>query len=238
MPRPDGRAADQLRTIRFERGFTDVAEGSVLVSFGRTRVLCTASVVEGVPAWMAGKGRGWMTAEYAMLPSSTSPRKERDGTRGKTDGRSVEIQRLIGRALRSAADLRALGERTVAVDCDVLQADGGTRCASITGAWVALADAAARLVAGGRIPATFLTGSVAAVSVGIIDGEPRLDLPYAEDSRAEVDFNVVATGDGRLVEVQGTAERGAFSRAQHDALLELALSGCARLTEMQAAALR
>ena len=238
MPRPDGRRPDELRAIRFHRGFTDVAEGSVLVEFGATRVLCTASVTEGVPAWMAGRGKGWLTAEYAMLPSSTSPRKERDSGRGKVDGRSVEIQRLIGRALRSVVDLRALGERTLAIDCDVLQADGGTRTASITGAYVALSDAVEKLRARGLFAAgaSPVTAEIAAVSVGIVEGEVRLDLPYAEDSRAEVDFNVVATGRGDIVEVQGTAERGAFTRAQHDALLDLALRGCAHLVELQRAA--
>lgn len=223
--------------MRFVRRFTDVAEGSVLVEFGRTRVLCTASITEGVPGWRKGSGRGWLTAEYAMLPSSTSPRKERDSARGKADGRSIEIQRLIGRALRSVVDLQALGERTLAIDCDVLQADGGTRTASITGAWVAVADAVAALRARGALTASPLVGEVAAVSVGVIDGEVRLDLPYAEDSRAEVDMNVVATGRGDLIEVQGTAERGSFSRAQHDAMLDIALAGCARLVELQRAAL-
>jgi len=237
MPRPDGRRADELRPVRFLRRFTDVAAGSVLVEFGRTRVLCTASVAPGVPAWLAGKGRGWLTAEYAMLPSSTSPRKERDGARGKTDGRSVEIQRLVGRSLRAVVDLTALGEHTVVVDCDVLQADGGTRTAAITGAYVALADAMSTLRASGALAAEPLRTEVAAVSVGLFDGEVRLDLPYAEDSRADVDCNVVATGRGEIVEVQGTAERGAFTRAQHDALVDLALRGCARLVELQRAAL-
>jgi ribonuclease PH len=193
---------------------------------------------------MAGRGRGWLTAEYAMLPSSTSPRKERDSGRGKQDGRGVEIQRLIGRALRAVVDLRALGERTIAIDCDVLQADGGTRTASITGSWVALADAVAALRARGLVAdgAAPLVAEVAAVSVGLLRGddgsaEPRLDLPYAEDSRADVDFNVVATGRGEIVEVQGTAERGAFTRAQHDALVDLALRGCAELVVLQRAAL-
>ncbi|MCE9636715.1 MAG: ribonuclease PH [Planctomycetes bacterium] len=242
MPRPDGRANDQLRPVRFLRGFTDVAEGSVLVEFGRTRVLCTASVTEGVPAWMAGRGKGWLTAEYSMLPSSTSPRKERDSGRGKVDGRSVEIQRLIGRALRAVVDLKALGERTLAIDCDVLQADGGTRTASITGAYVALADAVAKLRERGLLTVNPITSEIAAVSVGLLTGdggepEVRLDLPYAEDSRAAVDFNVVATGRGEIVEVQGTAERGSFTRAQHDALVDLALAGCARLVELQRVAL-
>jgi ribonuclease PH len=186
---------------------------------------------------MAGRGKGWLTAEYSMLPSSTSPRKERDSGRGKVDGRSVEIQRLIGRALRSVVDLRALGERTIAIDCDVLQADGGTRTAAITGAYVALADAVAKLRAKALLTADAVTTEVAAVSVGLLDGEVRLDLPYAEDSRADVDFNVVATGRGDIVEVQGTAERGAFTRAQHDALVDLALRGCAELVRLQRAAL-
>jgi ribonuclease PH len=223
--------------VRFTRRFTDVAAGSVLVEFGRTRVLCTASVTEGVPAWRAGKGAGWLTAEYAMLPSATHPRKERDGARGKTDGRSVEIQRLVGRALRSVVDLRAFGERTVAIDCDVLVADGGTRTAAICGAYVALADAVAKLRADGLLTKSPLRSEVAAVSVGIVDGECRLDLPYAEDSVAEVDMNVVATGDGGLVEVQGTAERGTFSREQHDRLVDLALAGCKRIVHLQRAAL-
>ncbi len=237
MPRPDGRTADELRPIRFTRGFTDIAAGSVLVEFGRTRVLCTASVTEGVPPWRAGKGAGWLTAEYSMLPSSTHPRKERDSSKGKVDGRSVEIQRLIGRALRAVVDLRAFGERTIAVDCDVLQADGGTRTASISGAYVALADAVAKLRAAGLVTGAPLVSEIAAVSVGIIDGECRLDLPYVEDSKAEVDMNVVVTGAGGLVEVQGTAERGTFSRADHDRLLDLAMSGCARIVGMQRAAL-
>ena len=237
MTRPDGRSADELRKIRFTRSFTNVAAGSVLVEFGDTRVLCTASVTEGVPPWRAGKGAGWLTAEYAMLPSSTHPRKERDGAKGKVDGRSVEIQRLIGRALRAVVDLRALGERTIAVDCDVLQADGGTRTASISGAFVALADAVAKLRASGLITTAPLRSEIAAVSVGIIDGECRLDLPYVEDSRADVDMNVVVTGDGGLVEVQGTAERGTFTRAQHERLLDLAMAGCAQIVTLQRAAL-
>ncbi len=236
MPRSDGRANDELRPLRLVRGFTDVPAGSVLVEAGRTRVLCTVSVQDEVPRWRRGGGLGWLTAEYAMLPGSTAPRKERDSTRGKPDGRGVEIGRLIGRALRAVVDMEALGERTLAVDCDVLVADGGTRTAAITGAWVALADACDQLVGTGAVARSPLRTQVAAVSVGIVGGEPRLDLPYVEDSVAEVDMNVVATSDGGLVEVQGSAERGTFPRALHDRLLDLALGGCARVFELQRAA--
>src|SRR5580704_3547236 len=201
-----GRAADGLRPTTIEPGFVRTATGSALISMGETRVICTASVQESVPRWMDGSGRGWVTAEYGMLPASTGERKPRDATRGRQDGRTVEIQRLIGRSLRGVVDFRALGERTIYLDCDVLQADGGTRCASITGAYVALSLACARLQADGRLERSPLTGTLAAVSCGIVDGVALLDLDYSEDSSAEVDANVVMTGDGGLVEVQATAE--------------------------------
>jgi ribonuclease PH len=233
--RPDGRRPDELRPVSFEVDFIRSAKGSVLVTQGGTRVICTASVEESVPGWMRGRGTGWVTAEYGMLPASTSQRKARDASRGRVDGRTVEIQRLIGRALRGIVDTQRLGERTVWVDCDVIEADGGTRCASISGAYVALHRALARLVDDGALKELPLGDSVAAVSVGIVDGEPRLDLPYAEDVRAEVDMNVVMAGDGRLIEVQGTAEGMPFSRAHLDDLLELAAGG---ITEIQALQLR
>ena len=232
MTRPDGRAADQLRPISLTRGWLDHAEGSCLVEFGATRVLVAASATEGVPRWRKGSGLGWVTAEYAMLPRATHTRSDRESVRGKLGGRTHEISRLIGRSLRAAIDLKALGESTIAIDCDVLQADGGTRTAAITGAFVALSDACAHL---SRPQA--IVRSVAAVSVGIIDGEPRLDLPYVEDVAADTDMNVVATGDGQLIEVQGTAEGNPFSRAELDALLDLALGGCRTLAELQRAAL-
>ena len=231
--RPDGRAVDQLRPVSFERDFTVFAMGSVLVSMGRTRVLCTASVEERVPPWMRGTGRGWVTAEYSMLPGSTTERASREAARGKQSGRTQEIQRLIGRSLRAVCDLVALGEVQITVDCDVLQADGGTRTASICGGYVALHDACSRLVQAGTLRAHPLTDSVAAVSVGIVDAVPMLDLPYVEDSRAEVDMNVVMTGSGRFVEVQGTAEGAAFSRSELDELLLLAEQGIAMLTAAQ-----
>jgi len=209
------------------------ATGSALISMGETRVICTASAQESVPRWMAGQGRGWVTAEYGMLPASTGERKQRDATRGRLDGRTVEIQRLIGRSLRVVVDFKALGERTVYLDCDVLQADGGTRCASITGAYVALALACAKLQAQGLLEASPLTGSVAAVSCGVIDGVPLLDLDYSEDSRAEVDANVVMSGDGGLVELQTTGERTPLSRAHLDELLALAEAGIVGLREVQ-----
>ncbi len=209
------------------------ATGSALISMGETRVICTASAQENVPRWMAGQGRGWVTAEYGMLPASTGERKQRDATRGRLDGRTVEIQRLIGRSLRVIVDFKALGERTVYLDCDVLQADGGTRCASITGAYVALALACARLQAKGLLERSPLTGSVAAVSCGVIDGVPLLDLDYSEDSRAEVDANIVITGEGGLVELQTTGERTPLSRAHLDELLALAEAGIERLREVQ-----
>jgi ribonuclease PH len=231
--RADGRTPDQLRPITFERDFTDMADGSVLVSFGRTRVLCTASVDEDVPRWMKGTGTGWVTAEYSMLPGSSPERVKREVKDGKPSGRTQEIQRLIGRALRSVTDMAILGERQILLDCDVLQADGGTRTASICGAWVALHDACARLIERGVIEAHPLVSTCSAISVGIIDGQPRLDLPYEEDARAEVDMNVVMTGEGRFVEVQGTAEGEAFSRQDLDALLALAEGGIATIAELQ-----
>jgi len=236
--RSHGRAADELRPIAVEPGFVRNATGSALFSAGETRVICTASIVDSVPKWLAGKGRGWLTAEYGMLPASTGERKQRDVSRGRADGRTVEIQRLIGRSLRGIIDFSALGERTVYVDCDVLQADGGTRCASITGGQIALELACSRLIADGALERTPLTGTVAAVSCGIVDGEPLLDLDYPEDSAAEVDANVVMTGDGGLVEVQATAERTPLSRAHLDDLLALAAGGITTLREAQAETLR
>jgi ribonuclease PH len=232
-----GRAPDALRPVTIEPGFVRTATGSALISAGETRVICTASAQEGVPRWMAGQGRGWVTAEYGMLPASTGDRKQRDVTKGRLDGRTVEIQRLIGRALRGVVDPRALGETTIYLDCDVLQADGGTRCASITGAYVALALACGRLREQGRIAASPLNGSIAAVSCGVVDGVPLLDLDYVEDSSAEVDANVVMTGDGGLVEVQATAERTPLSRAHLDELLVLAEAGIAELRAAQERAL-
>jgi ribonuclease PH len=236
--RPDGRTADQLRPVTITRNWQLYAEGSVLVEFGNTKVLCAASVTPGVPRWRRGSGLGWVTAEYAMLPRATNTRNDRESVRGKIGGRTHEISRLIGRSLRAAVDLSALGENSIAIDCDVLQADGGTRTASITGAYVALADAVEWLRDQGKLAqAQPLVSSVAAVSVGIVDGEPRLDLAYLEDVRAETDMNVVCTGAGDFVEVQGTAEGAPFSRRELDILLELATAGCAELTELQKAAL-
>jgi ribonuclease PH len=232
-----GRGTDALRPVTIEPGFIQSATGSALISMGRTRVICTASVQEGVPRWMSGSGRGWVTAEYGMLPASTTERKARDSTRGRPDGRTIEIQRLIGRSLRAVVDFQALGERTVYIDCDVLQADGGTRCASITGGMVALSLAARALVADGRLKRPPLTGSVAAVSCGIVGGTALLDLDYPEDSTAEVDANVVMTDDGGLVEVQATAERTPLSRAHLDDLLALAAVGIERLRTAQEQAL-
>jgi ribonuclease PH len=239
VTRSDGRAADALRPVSFDRGWTDHPEGSVLVAFGRTRVLCTASFTVGVPRWKKGSGSGWVTAEYSMLPRSTNTRNDRESVKGRIGGRTHEISRLIGRSLRAVVDLSALGENSIVIDCDVLQADGGTRTAAITGAYVALADAIAwagreGILASSAAP---LTGSVAAVSVGIVDGEPRLDLHYDDDVNAETDMNIVMTGDGRFVEVQGTAERGAFDRALLDRLLDLGTAGCAALTSLQQQAL-
>jgi ribonuclease PH len=228
-----GRAPNELRPITIEPGFVRTATGSALISAGETRVICTASVQESVPRWLAGSGRGWVTAEYGMLPASTGERKQRDASKGRLDGRSVEIQRLIGRSLRGVVDFQALGERTIYVDCDVLQADGGTRCASITGGMVALQLACNRLIAERKLSKTPLTGTVAAVSAGIVDGVPLLDLDYSEDSTAEVDANVVMTGDGGLVEVQATAERTPLSRAHLDDLLALAGAGIERLRAAQ-----
>jgi len=234
--RADGRAPDALRPTTIEPGFVRSATGSALISQGGTRVICTASAVESVPRWMAGKGSGWVTAEYGMLPASTGDRKQRDVTRGRPDGRTVEIQRLIGRSLRGVIDFAALGERTIYVDCDVLEADGGTRCAAITGGYAALKLALARLVDEGKLDSIPLTQAVAAVSCGIVGGAPLLDLDYPEDSTAEVDMNVVMTADGGLVEVQATAERTPLSRASLDALLELAASGIGELGLIQAEA--
>jgi len=227
------RGPGDLRPTTIEPGFVRTATGSALISMGETRVICTASAQEGVPRWMTGRGRGWVTAEYGMLPASTGERKARDATRGRQDGRTVEIQRLIGRSLRGAVDFEALGERTVYLDCDVLQADGGTRCASITGAYVALALACERLRAGKMLERSPLNGSVAAVSCGIIAGTPLLDLDYSEDSTAEVDANVVMSGDGGLLEVQATAERTPLSRAHLDELLALAAAGIEQLRLVQ-----
>ncbi|HEV7363256.1 MAG TPA: ribonuclease PH [Solirubrobacteraceae bacterium] len=235
--RSGGRAPDALRPISIEPGFMRSATGSALIAAGGTRVICTASVQESVPKWLAGQGRGWLTAEYGMLPASTGERKQRDVTRGRLDGRTVEIQRLIGRSIRGVVDFAALGERTVYVDCDVLEADGGTRCAAITGGYVALELACRRLLDSGAIGRLPLTGSVAAVSCGVVEGEPLLDLDYPEDSAAEVDANVVMTGDGGLVEVQATAERTPLSRTHLDELLALAAGGIERLRAAQADAL-
>ncbi|MFV0633160.1 ribonuclease PH [Demequina sp.] len=239
ITRADGRTPDQLRPVSFERHWLDNAEGSCLVTFGGTKVLCAASFTEGVPRWKKGSGEGWVTAEYAMLPRSTNTRNDRESVRGKIGGRTHEISRLIGRSLRAIIDVKALGENTIVLDCDVLQADGGTRTAAITGAYVALADAIAWGKANGAIKptATPLTGSVSAISVGIIDGTPMLDLPYVEDVRAETDMNVVMTGAGGFVEVQGTAEGAPFSKDELDKLLALAADGNAELARLQAAAL-
>jgi ribonuclease PH len=237
MPRPDGRAADQLRPVTITRNWQRYAEGSALVEFGETKVLCAASVQQGVPRWRKGSGLGWVTAEYSMLPRATLTRSDRESVKGRIGGRTHEISRLIGRSLRAAIDLAALGENSIALDCDVLQADGGTRTAAITGAYVALSDAVSWLAARGALSGSPVVNSVAAVSVGVIDGEPRLDLMYEEDVRAETDMNVVMTGSGAFVEVQGTAEGAPFSRAELDALLALAEKGCADLTGIQRTAL-
>jgi ribonuclease PH len=235
--RRDGRTADQLRPVAIHPGYVRTATGSALIEQGGTRVICTASAQEGVPRWMAGKGRGWVTAEYSMLPASTGQRKQRDVSKGRPDGRTVEIQRLIGRSLRGIVDFAALGERTIYLDCDVLEADGGTRCASITGAYVALHLALGRMVAEGKLTSVPLTESMGAVSCGVVEGAALLDLDYSEDSTAEVDMNVVMTGDGGLVEVQATAERTPLSRASLDELLALAAGGIEQLRATQAAAL-
>ena len=234
--RHDGRRPDELRPLKITPGFMSSATGSALIEAGGTRVICTASAVEDVPRWLVGSGRGWVTAEYGMLPASTGERKQRDVNKGRADGRTVEIQRLIGRSIRGVVDFKALGERTIYIDCDVLEADGGTRCASITGGYVALKLALDRLVAEGKLPAVPLTQSVAAVSCGIVDGTALLDLDYPEDSSAEVDMNVVMTGDDGLVEVQATAERTPLSRASLDEMLALAAVGIEKLREAQAAA--
>ncbi|MFF5143581.1 ribonuclease PH [Streptomyces sp. NPDC013157] len=239
MSRIDGRTPEQLRPITIERGWSKHAEGSVLVSFGDTKVFCTASVTEGVPRWRKGSGEGWVTAEYAMLPRATNTRGDRESVKGRIGGRTHEISRLIGRSLRAVIDYKALGENTVVLDCDVLQADGGTRTAAITGSYVALADAITwakerKLIKAGRQP---LTGTVSAVSVGIVGGVPLLDLCYEEDVKAETDMNVVCTGDGRFVEVQGTAEAEPFARDELNALLDLAVAGCTDLATIQQAAL-
>jgi ribonuclease PH len=231
--RADGRAPAELRPIVIEPGFVGTATGSALISAGGTRVICTASVADDVPRWLSGQGRGWLTAEYGMLPASTGERKQRDVARGRPDGRTVEIQRLIGRSLRGVVDFAGLGERTVWIDCDVLEADGGTRCAAITGGFVALQLALLRLVSESRLERVPLTQSVAGVSCGIVDGQPLLDLDYSEDSTAEVDMNVVMTGDGGLVEVQATAERTPLSRASLDELLAVAASGIEGLKAAQ-----
>jgi ribonuclease PH len=235
MTRPDGRAADQLRPIRFQRDFTTMSAGSCLVSFGETQVLCTASIDEDVPRWMRGKGKGWVTAEYSMLPGSSPERIRREVKDGRPSGRTQEIQRLIGRSLRAVCDMQALGERQVLVDCDVLQADGGTRTASICGGYVALHDALSRLVQAGTIATHPLTAFCGAISVGIVGGEPVLDLPYVEDVKAEVDMNVVMTSAGGFVEVQGTAEGAPYSRTELDLLLGLAEGGINQLIDLQRA---
>ena len=233
--RPSQRLPDQLRTIRITRNFTRHAEGSVLIEMGDTRVLCTASVEETVPSFLRGKGQGWVTAEYGMLPRSTHTRSAREAAKGKQSGRTQEIQRLIGRSLRAVTDLTALGERQITLDCDVLQADGGTRCASITGAWLALHDACATLVADGKLAASPLLDHVAAISVGIYQGVPVLDLDYPEDSGCDTDMNVVMTGSGGIVEIQGTAEGEPFSRAQMSVLVDLAEAGISELISRQKA---
>jgi ribonuclease PH len=235
--RADGRDHDQLRPVRFHRGWLSQAEGSVLVEFGQTRVLVAASVTEGVPRWRKGSGLGWVTSEYAMLPRATNTRTDRESVRGRVSGRTHEISRLIGRSLRAVIDYQALGENTIVIDCDVLDADGGTRTASITGAYVALADAVTWLRDRNLLTAEPLVGSVAAVSVGVIGGTPMLDLSYTEDSAADTDMNVVMSGDGRFVEVQGTAEGAPFDRQVLDQLLDLGAVGCRQLTELQQAAL-
>ena len=231
--RHDGRAPDSLRPVSITRGYTKHAEGSVLIEFGDTKVLCTASVLDKVPPHKKGSGEGWVTAEYGMLPRSTHTRSDREAARGKQTGRTQEIQRLIGRALRSVVDLRKLGERTIHIDCDVIQADGGTRTASITGAYVALADAVAWLIAQGKLSNTPIVDSVAAISVGVVEGVPLLDLDYSEDSNCDTDMNVVMTGQGGFVEIQGTAEGVPFSTEELNALLALAKKGIAELSQMQ-----
>jgi ribonuclease PH len=234
--RPSGRRADQLRPVRITRNYTRHAEGSVLIEFGDTKVICTASIEDKVPGFLKGRGQGWMTAEYGMLPRSTHTRSDREAARGKQSGRTQEIQRLIGRSLRAVTDLKALGERTLQLDCDVIQADGGTRTASITGAWVAARDAIAKLQASGAITGNPLKDHVAAISVGIYEGMPVLDLDYPEDSNCDTDMNIVMTGAGHFVEIQGTAEGAAFTRVEMNALLDLAGAGIRDLIGMQKAA--
>ena len=236
-PRPSGRRPDQLRRVIITRNYTRHAEGSVLIEFGDTKVICTASVEDKVPGFLKGKGQGWMTAEYGMLPRATNTRNDREATRGKQSGRTQEIQRLIGRSLRAVVDLNLLGERTIQIDCDVIQADGGTRTASITGAWIAVRDAIDGLRASGALTAAPLTDHVAAISVGMFEGHPVLDLDYAEDSNCDTDMNIVMTGAGNFVEVQGTAEGAAFTRDQMDALVALASDGIADLVRQQRAAI-
>jgi ribonuclease PH len=239
MSRADGRSKDQLRAIKFTRNWLNNAEGSVLVEFGNTRVLCVASFTPGVPRWLVGKGEGWVTSEYAMLPRATHTRSDRESVKGKLGGRTQEISRLVGRSLRGIVDMKALGENTIVIDCDVLQADGGTRTAAITGAYVALADAISWAQGKGHIAqgAKPLSQSVAAVSVGIVNGKPTLDLCYEEDVSAETDMNIVCTGDGNFIEVQGTAEGAPFDRSLLNQLLDLGAAGCAQLTKLQIAAL-
>jgi len=237
MSRPDGRSPDQLREIKITTGWLEHAEGSALVEFGQTRVLCAASASEDVPRWRRGSGHGWVTAEYAMLPRATHTRGDRESVKGRIGGRTHEISRLVGRSLRACVDTRAMGENTILIDCDVLQADGGTRTAAVTGGYLALAQAMAWLAGRGRTKPSALTGSVAAVSVGVVGGEPRLDLCYSEDVAAETDMNVVCTGDGGFVEIQGTAEREPFGRDLLDRLLDLGVAGCAELTRRQREAL-
>jgi ribonuclease PH len=236
--RPSQRLSHQLRDVRIERSYTRHAEGSVLIRMGDTHVLCTASVEESLPGFLRGKGQGWVTAEYGMLPRATHTRTAREAAKGKQSGRTQEIQRLIGRSLRAVIDLKALGERQITLDCDVLQADGGTRCASITGAWVALADACAKLVADGKLAASPLRDHVAAVSAGIVGGEPVLDLDYAEDSDCDTDMNVIMTGTGGIVEIQGTAEGAPFNRGELDRLIDLAAGGIQQLVVLQREALQ
>ena len=239
MSRADGRSDDQVRAIKFTRNWLNNAEGSVLVEFGNTRVLCVASFTPGVPRWLVGKGEGWVTSEYAMLPRATHTRSDRESVKGKLGGRTQEISRLVGRSLRGIVDMKALGENTIVIDCDVLQADGGTRTAAITGAYVALADAITWAQGKGHIAQTSkpLSQSVAAVSVGIVNGKPTLDLCYEEDVNAETDMNIVCTGDGNFIEVQGTAEGAPFDRSLLNQLLDLGAAGCAQLTKLQIAAL-
>lgn len=235
--RPSQRQPDQLRSVKITRNFTRHAEGSVLIEMGDTRVLCTASVEENVPPFLRGKGQGWVTAEYGMLPRSTHTRSAREAAKGKQTGRTQEIQRLIGRSLRAVTDLKALGERQITLDCDVLQADGGTRCASITGAWIALYEACDKLVQAGKLPANPIRDHVAAISVGIFEGSPVLDLDYPEDSNCDTDMNVIMTGKGGIVEIQGTAEGEPFSREQMNTLMDLAQMGIRQLVAAQESAL-